>query len=203
MFVLAETPIFIVLCAKHAKFKETQKSKKDTICEHTCPNCSCQSVRFFLHLSFLLFLEFPFFSEMLFDRSPKIKKYESNKKLKTTTTRNNMQIKKRSKIVIQNQTRQQAEKQKQKNILKQKTNKAITKSKNQKLTWETGSKEEIKEKERDKERESEKGGGQKRPKGTKGNTEKWTTKMAFLGDKTGFSIKRKERKAKTKPKINK
>ena len=43
----AETPIFIVFSAKNAKLKETQKTKKDTICEHTCANCSCQNVRFF------------------------------------------------------------------------------------------------------------------------------------------------------------
>ena len=41
---------------------------------------------------------------------------------------------KKSKIVIQNETRQQAETQKQKNILKQKANKPIAKSKNQKVT---------------------------------------------------------------------
>ena len=44
-----------------------------------------------------------------------------------------MQSKNRSKIVIQNKTRQQAEKQKQKNILKRKANKPIE-SKSQKLT---------------------------------------------------------------------
>ena len=45
----AKTPIFIVFSAKNAKLKETQKTKKDTICEHTCANCSCQNVPFFLH----------------------------------------------------------------------------------------------------------------------------------------------------------
>ena len=61
-----------------------------------------------------------------------------------------MQSKNKSKIVIQNKTRQQAEKQKQKKILKQKANKPITKSKNQKHKWETGSKDDRKEQERDK-----------------------------------------------------
>ena len=50
----AETPICIVFSAKNAKLKETQKTKKDTICEHTCANCSCQNVRFFFS-AFLIF----------------------------------------------------------------------------------------------------------------------------------------------------
>ena len=74
--------------------------------------------------------------------------------------------------MIQNKTRQQAEQQKQKNILKQKANKPITESKNQILTWETGSKEERKEQDRDKERESEKGGGQKKAKEKQRETQK-------------------------------
>ena len=54
-FFLAETPIFIVFSAKHAKFKETQKRKKDTICEHTCANCSCQNVLFLCIFHFWVF----------------------------------------------------------------------------------------------------------------------------------------------------
>ena len=53
LFFLAETPMFIVFSAKNAKFKETQKRKKDTSCEHTCANCSCQNV-LFVHFSFLV-----------------------------------------------------------------------------------------------------------------------------------------------------
>ena len=52
-----------------------------------------------------------------------------------------MQSKYKSNIMIQNITRQQAEKQKQNHILKQEANKAKTQSKNQKLTCETGRKE--------------------------------------------------------------
>ena len=43
----------------------------------------------------------------------------------------------KSNIVIQNKTRQGAEKMKQRNILKQKANKTRTRSKNQKLKGET------------------------------------------------------------------
>ena len=49
-------------------------------------------------------------------------------------------------------------------ILKQKANKPITKNKDQKHKWETGSTEERKKQERDNEREHEKGGGQKKAK---------------------------------------
>ena len=52
---------YCVFQQKNAKNKETQKKKKDTVCEHNCANCSCPNVRFFLHFSFLLFLQFPFF----------------------------------------------------------------------------------------------------------------------------------------------
>ena len=50
-----------------------------------------------------------------------------------------MQSKNTSNIVIEDKTREQADKQKQKqkNILKQKANKTKTKSKNQKPKWET------------------------------------------------------------------
>ena len=41
----AETHFYSVF-RKNAKLKETQKTKKDTICGHTCANCSCQNVRF-------------------------------------------------------------------------------------------------------------------------------------------------------------
>ena len=47
--------------------KTRQKEKKDTICEHTCANCSFQNVRF---SSFFIFgvSECPTFQEMFFDR---------------------------------------------------------------------------------------------------------------------------------------
>ena len=65
---LVETPIFIVFSAKNAKLKETQKRKKDTICEHTCANCSCQNVRFFSAFFIFVFLKFPICSKVLFER---------------------------------------------------------------------------------------------------------------------------------------
>ena len=65
-FLGAETPISIVFSANMQNIKKHKKEKKkNTICEHTCANCSCQNVRFFfLHFSFLMFLEFPCFSEI-------------------------------------------------------------------------------------------------------------------------------------------
>ena len=60
-----------------------------------------------------------------------------------------MQSKNKSNIMIQNKTRQHAEKQKLNNILNQEANKTKTKSKNQKQELITGRKEEIKEQERD------------------------------------------------------
>ena len=63
----------------------------------------------------------------------KITKYQINKKQQQEHKK---QIK-TSKIVIQNKRREQAENPKQKNILKQQANKTKTKSKNQKLKWET------------------------------------------------------------------
>ena len=58
-------PLFYSAFSKKCKIERNTKKKKDTICEHTCANCSCQNVRFFfLHFSFLLFLEFPCFSEI-------------------------------------------------------------------------------------------------------------------------------------------
>ena len=45
------------------QISKKHKNEKDTICEHTCANCSCQSV-LFSAFSFLLFLTFPF-SELI------------------------------------------------------------------------------------------------------------------------------------------
>ena len=92
LFLFLLTPhIFIAFSAKIAKLKETQK-RKNTICEHTCANCSCQNVRFFfffLHLSLLPFFGIScFFRDVLigFQKS-KITKHEKQHKPKTTTTR--------------------------------------------------------------------------------------------------------------------
>ena len=76
-------------------------------------------------------------------------------------------------IVIQNKTRQRADS-KKKNILKQKANKTKTKSKNQKLTWETGRKGERNEtKKRETKKEKiNKGEAKKGERETKGDTER-------------------------------
>ena len=100
--------------------------------------------------------------------------------------------------MIQNKTRQQAEQHKQNNILKQEANKTKTKSKNQKLTWETGRKEERKEQERDKERECEKGGGQKQAKEKQRETQTKKQKCPFLWGKTGFFYEKQRKESKEK-----
>ena len=137
VFFWAETPIFIVFSAKNAKLKETQKRKKDTICEHNCANSSCQNVRFFFFFCifhFCCFSNFHFFRDV-FDRFPKIKKQQNSKARRTKKQQpeNKMQSKNKWNVMIQKNTRQQAEQQKQKNILKQKkANTTKRKSKNQK-----------------------------------------------------------------------
>ena len=96
-FFWAETPIFIVFSAKHAKLKETQKRNKDTICEHNCANSFCQNVLFLCIFHFCCFFQFPFFSEMFFDRFPKIKKQQNSKARRTKKQQqpeNKMQSKK-------------------------------------------------------------------------------------------------------------
>ena len=75
-FFFAETPIFIVLSAKNAKFKETQKRKKDTICEHTCANCSCQNVPFLCIFHFWVFCNFQFFQRCFLIGSQSSKNYK-------------------------------------------------------------------------------------------------------------------------------
>ena len=59
--------------AKNAKFKETQKKKKDTICEHNCANCSCENVLFLCIFHFCCFFNIRFFDDV-FEWFPKIKK---------------------------------------------------------------------------------------------------------------------------------
>ena len=66
------------------------KKEKKTLFVSTPVLTALVKMSFFVHFSFLGFLQFPFFSEMFFDRSPKLKKiqkYESNKNQKTTRRR--------------------------------------------------------------------------------------------------------------------
>ena len=69
---------FYSVFSKIAKLKETQK-QKDTICEHTCANCSCQNVRFVLHVSVLLFFDLPCIWEMFLIGSQKLWKQQKQK----------------------------------------------------------------------------------------------------------------------------
>ena len=93
----AEAPIFIVFSANNAKLKETQKRNKDTICEHNCANSFCQNVRFSAVFIFAV-CPISIFSEMFFDRFPKIKKQQNSKARRTKKQQqpeNKMQSKKK------------------------------------------------------------------------------------------------------------
>ena len=84
-------PLFSQYLQQNAKLKETQKRKKDTICEHSCANCSCQNVRFFLHFSFWGFRNFYFQRAMFLigsqdskitnTKATKTKKQQQHKKM--------------------------------------------------------------------------------------------------------------------------
>ena len=50
-------PYFYSVFSKNAKSKETHK-RKNTICEHTCANCSCQNVLFSAFFIFCNFQNF-------------------------------------------------------------------------------------------------------------------------------------------------
>ena len=100
--------------------------------------------------------------------------------------------------MIQNNTRQQAEKQKQKNILKQKKQtQQKEKARTRKRKWKTGRKDERKKQERDKEREREKRReAQKRLKRNKGRHWKINKNAPFLGGKQFFVFRNQKRKQK-------
>ena len=75
--LLAETPMFIVLSAKHAKFKENTKKEKKTLFVNTIVLIALVKMSVFFFFSaffiFAFFWNFHLFSEMFFDWFPKIK----------------------------------------------------------------------------------------------------------------------------------
>ena len=69
------------------------KTEKDTICEHTCANCSCPSVLFSAFFIFVLFATSKFWEMFLIgSQKSKITKYQSNK------TKNNKKTRCKAKI---------------------------------------------------------------------------------------------------------
>ena len=81
-------PYVYSVFSKNAKFKETQKSKKDTICEHNCcwlflSKCPCF---FFCIFHFCCFWNFIFFRDV-FDRIPKSKNNKIPKQHKNNNNR--------------------------------------------------------------------------------------------------------------------
>ena len=164
-FFRAETPIFIVFSAKTAKLKETQKTKKDTICERTCANCSCQNVRFFCIFDFCCFWNFHVFSEMFligFPKSKNTKKTKQAKQKTRTKGRHNMQSKKKWNVMIQKQHKTTSRKTKTKEHLEtKKQTQQKEKARTRKRKWKTGRKKEKNKRETQKEK-GKKGGRPKK-----------------------------------------
>ena len=203
----AETPIFIVFSAKNAKLQETQKTKKTLFVNTIVLTVLVKmSVFFFLHFWFLLFLEFPCFSEMFLIGFPKSK----NTKNKASQTKNNNNKKtrckaKRNEMLWFKTTEDNKQKNKNKRTSwNKKANTTKRKSKSQKEKMKNR-KEERKEQERDKERErEERGEAQKRLKRNKGRHWKINKKCPFLGGKQVFlSVQKKPRKESKEKKKNK
>ena len=140
-----------------------KKHKKDTICEHSCANSSCQQCPFFLHFSFLLFFfsNFHFFRDV-FDLNPK-PQIKNNKIAKQEEQKNNNNQKTRCKAKINEMLwfkTTQDNKQNNKNKIiswnrKSKHNKKKKQEPERENEKQEGRKEERKEQERDKEREME------------------------------------------------
>ena len=94
--------------AKHAKFKNTQKIR-NTICEHTCANCSCQNGRFSAFFHFGGFRNSKFLSDR-FDRNSENNKIPKQQKQQKQQQENKMQ----TQIIILLFKTKQENKQKQK-----------------------------------------------------------------------------------------
>ena len=192
LFVFAETPIFIVFSANNAKFEETQK-KKNTICEHTCANCSCQNV---LLCAFFIFGFFAIsnFCQRCFligSQNSKNTKYESNKNQKQQEEEENkVQNKTKSKMMIQNKRRQQAEKEKRHLEPRSKPNKKIKKEPEREMKKQEGRKKENNKRETKKER-GKKGGGPNKAKEKQRETQLNKQKMPSLGENWVFLLKSK------------
>ena len=122
-FVFGWNPYFYSVFSKHAKFKETQKRKKETICEHNCANCSCQNVRFSAFFIFAIF-GISTFSEIfwLVSKNQDITKYQSKKKKTKTTTRKQDAKQKQIKSYDSKQNKTTCRKKKQKNSLNKRAN---------------------------------------------------------------------------------
>ena len=87
------------------------KKEKTTLFVNTTVLTALVKMSIFLHFSFLLFWEFPFFQRCFligFQKSKKNNKIPKQQKQKTTTIENKTQWKKKGNIMIQNKTRQQA-----------------------------------------------------------------------------------------------
>ena len=82
----AETPIFIVFSAKHAKFKETQKRKKTLFVNTIVLNALVKMSVFFSAFFIFAVFQFPFLSEMFLIGFPKSKNTKKQSKQKKTRT---------------------------------------------------------------------------------------------------------------------
>ena len=187
-------PYFYSVFSKNAKLKETQKRKKDTICEHNCANSSCQNVRFFS--AFFIFAVFPIsiFSEMFLTGFQKSK---NNKIAKQEEQKNNNNQKTRCKANINEMLwfkTTQDNKQNNKNKRtswnkKSKHNKKKKQEPERENEKQEGRKKDKNKRETKKEKGKFRGGRpQKRLKRNKGRHWKINKKCPFLGGKTVFFV---------------
>ena len=96
--LLAETTVSIGFSAKMQILK-TRHKRKHAICEHTCANCSCQNVCFFLIIHFWGVRNFQNL-ERFFDSSPNSRNTRCQRKTNPKTTRKQDAIKRKSNHVI-------------------------------------------------------------------------------------------------------
>ena len=189
-FRLVETPIFIVFSAKMQNLEKHKKEKKALFVNTTVLIALVKMSVFFLHFSFLLFLEFPFFQRCFWwvSKNQKITKYQSKE-----NNNNGKQDAKQKQMKYcdskQDKTTGRKKKQKLNNILKQNANK--TKRKKQEPDTEMRNRKEGRKK-RTRARQRKRKWKRRRPKKAKEKqreTQKNTQKCPFLGGKTGFPIK--------------
>ena len=164
-------------------WKKPQKEKK-TLFVNTIVLTTFVKMSVIFFSAFLIFAVFGismFFRDVFWQVSKiqKITKYEINK-TKTQQPENKMQSKKKWNVMIENNTRQQAEKQKQKNILKQKSkhNKKKKQEPERENEKQEGRKKENNKRETKKEK-WKKGGGPKKAKEKQRETLKINKKCLF------------------------
>ena len=188
----AETPIFIVFSAKMQNWKKHKKETKTLFVNTTVLTAFVKMSVFFLHFSFLLFFQFPFFQRCFLtgfqkSKNNKIAKQEEQKNNNNQKTRCKA---KRNEMLWFKTTQDNKQKNKNKRTSwNKKANTTKRKSKNQKEKMKNrkeGRKKRTRERQR--KRKGRKGGGPKKAKEKQRETLKNKQKCPFLGGKTGFFV---------------